>query len=115
MMNAAADEIIYVNPAYEQIWGRTCESLYQNPMSWLDAILPEDRDGAHSVFQKQMQGEQVESEYRIRTPDGKERWISDRAFPIRDYAGRLIRMVGIAQDVTERKQAERSIKKTKGK
>ena len=36
MMNAAADEIVYVNPAYEQIWGRSCESLYENPMSWFE-------------------------------------------------------------------------------
>jgi PAS domain S-box-containing protein len=113
MMNAEADEIVYVNPAYEQIWGRTCESLYDNPMSWLDAILPEDREGAHSVFEKQMRGEQTESEYRIRTPCGQERWISDRAFPIRDHSGQLIRVVGIAQDVTERKQAVRSIQKAK--
>ena len=113
MMNAAGDEIVYVNPAYELIWGRTCESLYQNPMSWLDAILAEDREGANSLFEKQMRGDQTESEYRIRRPDGIERWISDRAFPIRDRAGQLIRVVGIAQDVTERKQAERSIQKAK--
>jgi PAS domain S-box-containing protein len=113
MMNAEANEIVYVNPAYEEIWGRTCQSLYENPMSWLDAILPEDREGAHSVFEKQMRGEQTESEYRIRTPCGQERWISDRAFPIRDHSGRLIRVVGIAQDVSERKQAEWSIQKAK--
>jgi PAS domain S-box-containing protein len=113
MMNAAGDEIVYVNPAYELIWGRTCESLYQNPMSWLDAILAEDREGANSLFEKQMRRDQTESEYRIRRPDGIERWISDRAFPIRDRAGQLIRVVGIAQDVTERKQAERSIQKAK--
>src|ERR1700722_18846084 len=113
MMNAAGDEIVYVNPAYELIWGRTCESLYQNPMSWLDAILAEDREGANSLFEKQMRGDQTESEYRIRRPAGIERGISDRAFPIRDRAGQLIRVVGIAQDVTKRKQAERSIQKAK--
>src|ERR1700693_1218086 len=56
MMNAAADEIVYVNPAYEQIWGRSCESLYQNPMSWFDAIRPDDQQRAKSVFEQQMQG-----------------------------------------------------------
>lgn len=56
MMNASADELLYVNPAYERIWGRTCQSLYQNPMSWADAILPENREHSHSLFKKQMQG-----------------------------------------------------------
>ena len=35
MMTPAADEILYISPAYEQVWGRTCESLYRNPMSWV--------------------------------------------------------------------------------
>ena len=113
MMNATADQIVYVNPAYEQIWGRSCESLYQDPMSWFVAIEPDDREQAHSVFVKQMQGERVESEYRIRTLDGHERWISDRAFPIHDSAGQLIRVVGIAQDITERKRAEGNLQQAK--
>ena len=113
MMNAAADEIVYVNPAYEQIWGRSCESLYQNPMSWFDAIRPDDQQHVKSVFEQQMQGNHTESEYRIRTPDGQERWISDRAFPIRDHAGQLIRVVGIAQEITERKLAEQAIENAK--
>jgi PAS domain S-box-containing protein len=113
MMNAAADEIVYVNPAYEQIWGRSCESLYQNPMSWFDAIRPDDQQRVKSVFEQQMQGNHTESEYRIRTPDGQERWISDRAFSIRDHAGQLIRVVGIAQEITERKLAEQAIRNAK--
>ena len=37
-------EVLYVNPAYETIWGRTCQSLYENPTSFVDAILPEDKE-----------------------------------------------------------------------
>ena len=108
MMPPAADEILYVSPAYEQIWGRTCDSLYQNPMSWTEAIHPDDRERAHSLFARQIQGEAVESEYRIRTPDGQEKWIRDRAFPIRDEAGNLIRVVGIAEEITERNATRRN-------
>ena len=113
MMNSTADEIVYVNPAYEQIWGRTCESLYQDPMSWFDAIVAEDRERAHAVFQRQMQGECLESEYRIQTANGQLRWISDHAVPIRGDAGQLIRVCGIAHDITERKQAEEYHQKAK--
>ena len=113
MMNSTTDEIVYVNPAYEQIWGRTCESLYQDPMSWFDAIVPEDRERAHAVFQRQMHGECLESEYRIRTPSGQLRWISDHAFPIPALEGQLIRVCGIAQDITGRKQAEEYQQKAK--
>jgi PAS domain S-box-containing protein len=109
MMSPATDEILYISAAYEQVWGRTCESLYQNPMSWAEAIHPDDREGAMAVFARQIQGEALDSEYRIRTPDGREKWIRDRAFPIRDQAGQLIRVVGIAEEISERKRYEEKL------
>jgi PAS domain S-box-containing protein len=84
MMNAEGSQIVYVSPAYEQVWGYTCESLYQNPMAWLEAIEPEDRERAHELFMRQVAGEHIDSEYRIRTPDGQQKWIRDRAFPVRN-------------------------------
>ncbi len=78
-------------------------------MSWAQAIHPEDAENAHELFGRQMQGEAIESEYRIRTPAGQEKWISDRAFPIRDDAGNLIRVVGIAEDISERKRYEEDL------
>ena len=106
MMPPAANEVLYVSPAYEQVWGRTCDSLYQSPESWGEAIHPEDQEQALSIFRRQVQGEVVDSEFRIRTPDGREKWIRNRAFPIRDQAGQLVRVVGIAEEVTERKRYE---------
>jgi PAS domain S-box-containing protein len=113
MMNAKGDEIAYVNPAYLGLWGRTCQSLYENPMSWFDAIHPDDQERVRLEFEKKKQGEDVDSEYRIKTPEGRERWINSRAFPVRDNAGQLIRVVGIAQDITERKQAVAAIQRAR--
>ena len=109
MMPPAANEMLYVSPAYEHVWGRTCESLYQSPMSWTEAIHPDDLERAHVAFGRQKQGESLESEYRIRTPDGREKWIRDRAFPIRDQDGQLIRIVGIAEEITEQKRHEEEL------
>ncbi len=106
MMSPAGGEVLYVSPAYEQIWGKSCDSLYQDPMSWTEAIHPDDRDRAHALFARQVQGEVVESEYRIRTTDGQQKWICDRAFPIRNQSGQVIRLVGIAEEITERKRYE---------
>jgi PAS domain S-box-containing protein len=109
MMTPGSDRLLYVSPAYEQIWGRTCDSVYQNPASRLEAIHPDDREQHNLLFARQMQGDPAESEYRIRTPGGREKWIRGRAFPIHDQAGKLIRIVGIAEDITERKRYEEEL------
>jgi PAS domain S-box-containing protein len=113
LMEPGSDEILYVSPAYERIWGRTCASLYQNPASRLEAIHPDDLEQSRKVFARQMQGESVESEYRIETPDGQQRWIRSRAFPIRNRSGQLIRVAGIAEDISERKRHEEELNRAR--
>lgn len=106
MMSPSDRQMLYVSPAYEHVWGRSCESLHRNPASWMESIHPDDADRAHECFLRQRQGEAIKSEYRISTPDGREKWISDRAFPVRNEAGQVVRMVGIAEDVTDQKRYE---------
>ncbi len=110
--DAARGQMLYVSPAYEKIWGRTCESLYQSPQSWLDAVHPEDRERVlQAAMIKQERGDYDEI-YRIIHRDGSVRWIHDRAFPVRNAAGKLERTVGTAEDVTERKQLEEQFRQT---
>src|SRR5208283_3314041 len=59
MMPPSADQMLYVSPAYESVWGRSCESLYQNPMSWAESIHPGDAARAHEISARQIQGESV--------------------------------------------------------
>lgn len=105
MSSLESASILYVSPAYERIWGRSCESLYQQPKAWLEAIDPNDRDRVLTALEKQQQGD-YDQEYRIVRPDGEMRWIRDRVFPIRDEQGLVYRLAGIAEDITTRKQAE---------
>lgn len=104
-------EVLYVSPAYEGIWGRTCESLYQKPDSFLESVHPEDRKQVLAANERQRRGECCDGEYRIVRPDGSTRWIHDRAFPIIDEAGKVSRIVGIAEDVTERKRGEEQLRR----
>jgi PAS domain S-box-containing protein len=100
---------LYVSPAYEEIWGRSCQSLYKNPRSFIDAIHPHDRD--RITTRTQSQGwEGFFEEYRIIRPNGEIRWIRDRAWPIRDESGKTIRVAGIAQDISSHKAAEASLR-----
>jgi PAS domain S-box-containing protein len=97
---------VFVSPAYEKIWGRTAESLYRNPTDWADAIHPDDRQRAWENFAGMQEGERYDEEYRVVRPDGSIRWIRDRGFAVRDEKGQVDRVVGIAQDITERKRAD---------
>ncbi|TLY20035.1 MAG: PAS domain S-box protein, partial [Nitrospirae bacterium] len=105
------NEMLYISPGYEEIWGRTCESLYASPRSWLDSIHPEDRMKVlDAALQKQVNG-LYDEEYRIVRPEGTIRWIWDRAFPIHDASGAVYRIAGIAEDITVRKLAEDEVLK----
>ena len=108
--NPAKNEMIYISPGYEEIWGRTCESLYASPMSWVEAIHPDDRERVmETALTKQISG-QYDEVYRIVRPDGSHRWIHDRAFPIRDDSGEVYRVVGIAEDITQQKETEDALR-----
>lgn len=107
-----SSRIIYVNPSYEKIWGRSSESLKANFNEWLEAIDPRDQERVQTAFfEKALQGK-YDEEYRIIRPDGTRRWIRDRSFPIRDDLGNTIRVAGISEDITERKQNELALRES---
>jgi two-component system cell cycle sensor histidine kinase/response regulator CckA len=104
--------MLYVSPAYETLWGRSCESLYAAPDTWLDAIHPEDRERVErAMTEKQPRGDYDEI-YRIIRADGSLRWIQDRAYPVRDDDGKVVRILGAAADITQRRQVEAQLRQS---
>jgi len=97
-------EIIYISPAYAQVWGSPCERLYTHPQSWLEVIHPNDRELVISNLENSPR--EVSIQYRLMHPDGSIRWIWDHSFPIRNLAGEVYRIARLAQDITEHKQME---------
>jgi len=105
-------EIYYISPAYEKIFGKSCASLYEKPMSWLKSVSPEDRDKVLAAIPKdsaEITGEILIPVYKINRSDGSQRLIRARAFPVRDKQGRIYRIAGIAEDITEQKQSESAL------
>jgi len=106
MTDPSGSEMIYVSPAYETIWHRTCASLYADPLSWLELVHPDDRERVTSATAAKRTQGAYDERYRILRADGSLRWIHDRAFPVRDSHGTVLRIVGTAEDITESKQVE---------
>jgi PAS domain S-box-containing protein len=108
LVSADWQEVLYVSPAYEEIWGRSCESLYARPVDWLDSVVDADREQLISAISRESAGDRADvtfSDFRIHRPDGSERWIHARAFPVCDAEGNVYRFAGIAEDITEHKLA----------
>jgi PAS domain S-box-containing protein len=105
MTDPVKSSMIFISSAYETIWGNSCEELLENPMLFIESIHPDDRDFVISEFPKQVIGK-YDVEYRIIQPSGDIRWIRDKAFPVRNEAGEVYRVTGIASDITEVKAAQ---------
>lgn len=107
MADADMTKILYVSPAFERIWGRTCQNLYDNPKLWMDAVHPEDIQRVYTAFiRNRASGEEFNEEYRIVRPDGSICWVWNRGVIVRDKNGCVCSITGVASDITERKQAE---------
>jgi PAS domain S-box-containing protein len=101
------EKVQYASPGFERIWGHPVESLCARPDLWAAEVLAEDRGRMEEAYAGLRAGQpSVSVEYRIRRPDGGIRWVHDRGFQIRDAEGKLIRLIGIAADITERKKIE---------
>jgi PAS domain S-box-containing protein len=99
-------DVFYLNPVAERIYGRRVRDFIADAELWLRVVHLEDLQRVLDFFPIVLETEGAEIEYRILRPDGEIRWLHDRAHAVRDAAGEIIRIDGIATDITEQKQAE---------
>jgi PAS domain S-box-containing protein len=110
MVKADLSELLYVSPAYEQIVGRSCESVYRDLKGFFSAIHPDDGALVMEDIASIRRGVEVEGrEFRVVRPDGEVRWVLGRTVPVRNAVGEVYRLAGVALDITERKRAEASL------
>lgn len=104
--------IRYVNRAYERVWGRGRPQSGDEAPVWPEAVHPEDLPRVVAALRARALAGPWDEVYRIVRPDGAERWIWDRAVVVRDNAGRVRHLAGIAADITERKKAEDALRRS---
>src|ERR1700733_3557557 len=104
MEDAADNAVLYVSPAYERIWGRTCQSLYDNYRTLLESVHPDDRERAARTMGRRRETQGYDQEFRILRPDGETRWIQARCYPVREQQGEDIRFAGISEDIPSASQ-----------
>lgn len=113
ILDARTQQLEYINPVYEKMFGQPREVILRDRKARLDLVPPEDREEATSGLEHALAGETFVRNYRIVRPtDGETRWIRDTGFPIRDGAGEVVRVAGVAQDVTEDRKDEEKLRAT---
>lgn len=108
--NPELTQMIYISPKYRDIWGRSCESLYREPMSFMEGIHPEDRELVKQGLVKWTEVN-FDVKYRVVRPDGAMRRVWARGFPVKDKEGKAVRIVGIAEDITESEKTLEALKR----
>ncbi|NJL49127.1 MAG: PAS domain S-box protein [Leptolyngbyaceae cyanobacterium SM2_5_2] len=103
------DHYPYVNLASSEILGLTLEQIQSGVSVWLERIHPDDRDRIWAAVERERQGENFDQEYRYITPKGELRWLRSQAFPLGDATGRVVRVVGTIENITERKLTEAAL------
>ncbi len=108
----ASGRFLYVSPACERIWQHSAEQLYAEPASYLKHIHSEDRAVELATREARIAGEGLDVEYRVVRLHGDFRWIHEHSYPVMDAAGDVVRIVGTARDITERKLAALELART---
>jgi PAS domain S-box-containing protein len=106
MMDPKTKKATFVNPAYETITGRSCQSLMDEPSSYETVIHPQDRPHVLGKLEQATRSGHFDERFRILRPDGEVRWVWVRGFPRRDSHGTIFRLGGTALDITALKRAE---------
>jgi len=106
IIDAEGTHLTYISPSYEKIWGYSSKALYENLASFIDSVHPEDQPRIRYEIKKVMETGYFDGECRIVRPDGETRWMWVKSFPLRNSNGEIINRIGLARDLTEKKQTE---------
>jgi PAS domain S-box-containing protein len=113
MVDPYTGAFLYISPAFASLWGVNPEEVLGDSDQWYKSIHPDDRADARLAKEQQRRGQLMECEYRVIDAAGAVRWVWDRAFPVYADHSRLDRIVGVVEDVTQRKQAEDVLRRSR--
>jgi PAS domain S-box-containing protein len=94
-----------------KLYGLDPQSCAPSFEAWRNVVHPDDREEAVRVVAEAARaGVELNVEFRVRDPQGGERWLLARARPQRDSKGQAKSYAGIALDITQRKKAEEALR-----
>ncbi len=110
LRDAQTDQILYVNPAFEVVWGRPAAAIYIHPQILIESVHPEDRVEVMAARPRRDR-KPFNQIFRILRPDGSMRWIDARTFFLCDEQDMPFLIFSMAQDITGQKEGELTLRK----
>lgn len=113
--SADFSKVHYLSPIYEEIWGRTCQSAYDDPTLWIEGVHPDDREIVLADLERKASGDFSNPEFpqfRVIHTDGSLRWVQGSSFPVYNEQNQVTRITGVVEDITQRKLEEKAILET---
>ncbi len=111
-VDVRANKLIQISQACQKLYGFGDDELLVDFGLWNRILHPMDRDTVALGDSLLAQGETIVGEYRIIRKDGVVRWVESKIIPTLDKSGNLVRLDGVTRDITERRTAEESLKKS---
>ncbi len=108
-------QMIYISPSVQEVFGLSCEHLYENALCWLEVLHPDDRKSVEQALEVMKKQGIYAEQYRIIHSDGSVRWIFSRCSAIRAENGEILRYVGIGEDITKQKLAAQALQEANTK
>jgi PAS domain S-box-containing protein len=108
-------EVVYVNRAYESMWGRSRDSIYRRPFSYLDAVHPEDQAKARDRLTRNLRCQANVEDYRIVPRGGEVRWIRGRSFPVKMEPEGKVYVAGTVEYITRSHRTRPRVKQPPNK
>nr|CRH05767.1 putative Histidine kinase with HAMP domain, two PAS 3 domain, HisKA domain, HATPase_c domain and response reg domain [Candidatus Magnetococcus massalia] len=111
LMDLASQRVLYVSPSCAVVWGRDVSEIYNDPEGWLEPVHPRERASLRALFLSSDKDEKFSADFTLDYDQvGHERIVSYRGYPIMNERGEVVRMAGIAEDITARRAYESYLK-----
>jgi PAS domain S-box-containing protein len=112
VFSANWEELLFVNSAYEEIWGQSVSTLREHPSAFFEAVHPDDRERVREAMARISDGDPADIEFRANAEEDYGRWVWARGHPVYDD-GELQRVIGFSRDITERKRDEQAVERSR--
>lgn len=103
-------KFLFVGPAFVTLTGRPVDDLHQHGGTCFGWVAESDRERVQAACEAMLRDGHMDLEFALIHADGQTRDVRARAFPVNNASGEFYRVVGVCEDITQQKRAEKMLR-----